>query len=681
MAKRRIIVLGGGFAGVKCSRSLRSIYSEAECDIVVFSRENHMVFYPLLAEVAAAAMNPKDMAAPLRQLLAKVHCRTEEVVEINLGKNEIVYQTLDGEQRNMSYDELVISSGNMTNLAFIPGMADHALPLKSMGDALNIQARVISQMEHAEIAETAEKKKWCLTFVIVGGGFSGVELAGELNDLLKSSCRYYTNFTRSDIEVILVHSHDQILPEVSSSLRDFALKNMEKQGVKFRLKSSAAVCTPEGVKLKDGTFLRAGTVVCTIGSRALPMIERLDVAKEKNRIVVDPDMRIPGFENAWAIGDCAAVTNAVDGQLSPTTGQFAERQGAQVAKNIANKISGKPTKPFSHQSLGTLCSIGGKNAVAEMFNIRISGFLAWFVWRGVYLFKLPSLGQKIKVSVTWFFDLLFPPQLTSLSIDATTKIGKAHYSAGDFIFKSKDPATDFYIVEEGEVEIHSAENPEKDQIVAILGVGEFFGESCLMERKAHRHAAKAKTDCEILVLGKNIFGQISESLVPFKQALATATMRRTDLFQNFPEAAEIVRRIPLSQLIEPLITEPMTPDTPLMKVVQTINSKRLDHIYIVDEEQKLVGLVTRTDLMRWGEVIAARPGSKNLNLVVRDLMVPAPTAVSKEDDTAFVLATMRTRGLKRLPVIDKDSKAIIGMIRIENAMQKILESIATAQVH
>jgi len=679
MAIGRIIIIGGGFAGVKCARVLRQHLRESEYDIVVFSRENHMVFHPLLAEVAAAAMNPKDMAAPLRELLKNVHCRTEDVTAIDLPNNQIVYEGSESDTKTMHYDQLVIASGNTTNLAFIPGMADHALPLKGVADALTIQDHVIGQLERAEVAETAEKRKWCLSFVIVGGGFSGVELAGELNDFVKTSSRFYSNFKKEDVSVILVHSHEQILPEVGPNLREFARERMERNGVKFILKASASICTPDGVGLKDGTFLKAGTVICTIGSRALPMIESLDLAKEKGRLVVNPDMSLPGFTNAWAIGDCAAVTNANDGKLSPTTGQFAERQGAQAAKNIVARLTGQPTKPFSHQSLGTLCSIGGKSAVAEMFNFRISGFPAWFVWRGVYLTKLPSLGQKIKVAVGWAFDLLFPPQLTSVRVDSTKRIGNAHYAAGDMVFVAGDPATDFYVVEQGEVEILNRTNGT-EVVIAILGNGDFFGESSLMARAAHTHGCRARTDCEIMVMGKNVFSQISENLLPFRDALASSVKRRTLLFRNFPEAREVVKEIPLTELIEPLISPPMTPEHALLEVVQTINAKRLDYVYIVDDQHRLVGLVTRTDLMRWAEVIAAQPDErKRLDLKVKDLMVPAPMTVTDTDNTEFAIAMMREHGYKRLPVINKETQSIIGMLRIENVLERVLQQVASSR--
>jgi NADH dehydrogenase len=680
MAKARIIILGGGFAGVKCAKTLRSHLTPSDFEIVLFSLENHMVFHPLLAEVATASVSPKDMAAPLRELLKKVHTRTEEVTGIDLPNSQVEYLCDDGNRTFMKYDQLVISSGNTSNLAFIPGMADHAFPLKTIGDALALQSHVINQLERAEICDDPVRKRWYLSFVIAGGGFSGVELAGELNDLVKRASRYYTNFTKAEVKVTLVHSHDEILPEVGPGLRKFAKRVMEEHGVEFLLNTHAKFCTPEGMGLEDGRILKAGTVVSTIGSRALPMIDRLDVPKNHGRLVTQPDMSLPGYNNAWGIGDCAAVVNTLDGQLSPTTGQFAERQGAQVASNIVARLHGHPTKPFSHRSLGTLCSIGGKNAVAEMpGNIKISGPLAWVVWRGVYLIKLPSLAQKFKVGANWAFDLLFPPALTSVRIETGRNIGNSHYQVGDLIYKPGDPATDFFVIEEGEVEILSPTNGGKEEIVAVLGPGDFFGEGSLMEKRARKHVARARTNTELLVLGKHVFDQFSQAFVPFQKALAAAMNQRTTMWAAMPEVQQLVANIPLADIVEPVIVEPLKFDHTLTDAVEKINKNRLDFCYVVDDRDHLVGLVTRGDLLRAVEVAASTPDKDQRNIKVKNIVEQEPVYVTINDNTLHAVSVMREHGFKRIPVVESnESMHLKGNIRIENVIDRIMQELKAA---
>lgn len=213
MEHKRIIIIGGGFAGVKCARTLRRTLSPESCEIVLFSRENNMLFYPLLAEVAGAAINPAAVTVPLRQMLPGVRCRTEEVREINPTTSVVEYEGYDGRQNRMAFDHAVVACGAAVNLSLVPGMADHAFPLKSVGDAIALRFHVTEQLEKAEVCEDPERRRWYLSFVVIGGGFTGVETAGAINDLVRSSTRFYGNFGVADVTVTLVHSRDPFCPK------------------------------------------------------------------------------------------------------------------------------------------------------------------------------------------------------------------------------------------------------------------------------------------------------------------------------------------------------------------------------------------------------------------------------------------------------------------------------------
>lgn len=671
----KIVVIGGGFAGVKCVKALRKKLGKMQCEIVVFASENHMVFHPLLAEVASASINPKDMAAPLRALLKDVHIRVEEVSAIDLESSEISYESFDKGTKKLKYDQLVIACGNTSNLAIIPGMADHAFPMKTVGDALALQLHIINQMERAEICADSELKKKLLTFVVVGGGFSGVEIAGEIHDFMTRSAKYYSNFVKTDINVTLVHSREQILPEVSSSLRDFAQKKMEKNGIRFILNTGAAFCTSAGVGLKNGSFLQAATVICTIGSRPLPVIEKLAVPKDRGRILVNADMSVPGYANAWSVGDCAAVVNAFDGAMSPTTGQFAERQGTQVAENMIARMQGQQTKPFKHRSLGVLCSIGGKSAVADSMGIKISGFLAWMAWRGTYLFKLPSLVQQIGVGLTWLFGLWFPPALMAVRTDQTKKMGNAHYQAGDWVFRQGDLANEFYVIREGEVEVVSKADGE-EYTLAVLGKGDFFGEGSLMDNTLRRHSCRAKTDVELLVLGRHAFEQISHTLSPLRAALASAMKRRQVSWEGNMELKHVLDRMPLAGLVEPVSSDELSLASTLSEAVKKMNERKLDLLYVVDDRQKLEGLVSRTDLMRAMESNAGLNAHERAALPAKVFMVSAPICAAQTDSTTGTLMTMREHGFKRIPVVDNhQSKILLGTVRAENMIATALNNL------
>jgi len=309
------------------------------------------------------------------------------------------------------FDQLVIACGVEANLALVPGMADYALPLKTLGDALFLRNRVISRLEQASMQPDPEARRWLTTFLIVGGGFSGVEVAGEIRDFLDASRRYYPMLNFADARVILLHSGDRLLPEIASQLGSFAGDRMMRDGIEIHLNTRAARVDDRCVVLASGESIPAGTVICSIGTAPNPLLKELTCAMERGRIRTDPDMSVPGHPGVWAIGDCAAVPNAADGQPCPATAQFADRQARQLAHNVLMSIAGRPTRSFRFRALGQLCSVGHNKAVVELLGMQLSGFVAWLLWRGVYLLKIPTLARKARLFLEWNWAMFFPPDI------------------------------------------------------------------------------------------------------------------------------------------------------------------------------------------------------------------------------------------------------------------------------
>src|SRR5271155_5424535 len=262
----RVVIVGGGFAAVEFAATLRKKLKASECEILVFSRENHMVFHPLLADVAGASINPDAAAAPLRQMLKDVSCRTDRVQRIDLAASEIEYDDGSPVPARLPYDHVVVACGAESNLGIIPGMTENAFAFKVMRDAIQLRQHVVRRMEHAEATNDADERRKNLSFIVVGAGFSGVEVAGEINELVRSSTRFYRKFREEDVVVTVVHAQDQVLPEVAPTLRDFARKKMEKAGITMLLNTRAVAATREGVQLRDGRMVAGATVVCTIGT-------------------------------------------------------------------------------------------------------------------------------------------------------------------------------------------------------------------------------------------------------------------------------------------------------------------------------------------------------------------------------------------------------------------------------
>jgi NADH dehydrogenase len=678
MDKKRIIIIGGGFGGVKCAETLSRELSREQADVVLFDRQNHLVFSPLLAEVVGSSINPLDVVVPLRQLLPRVFCRTDEIHNIDFAKSEVEYHGEDSQAARMRYDHLVIACGSVTNLNVVPGMADHAYPLKTVADASKLRSHLMAQMEQAEISSDAARKRWHLTVLVVGGGYSGVEAAGEINDLIRASARYFHNWKIPDMKVVLIHSRDQILPEISPGLREFARKKMEQAGVQMVLNARVISATPEGVALQDGQLLKGGTIVCTIGSSAAPVIGGLNAPKEKGRLATEPDMRVKGAHNVWTIGDCAWIINSLNGEVSPTTGQFAERQGRQCAENIVRVLRSEPAKPFRFKLLGELCSIGGHSAVADLCGMHLSGFVAWFVWRGVYLFKLPTLGRRFQVGFDWASLLLFPRDLAYVRTEPTERVSHAHYAAGDFIFRQGDAPTNFYVLEQGEVEVLRSTNGSEGapagngagyEVVAVLGSGSFFGERALLGNRPRVMSIRARTPVEVLVMGKNVFTQVSSALTPLRDALAQALNRRAvDVWKDRPQVYELLRKTPIKGLMEPVPQPLLSPANTMQEVGQAFVEHGNEFFYVSTDGQALDGVVTITDLLR------GQAGASNRSTPVTEFMTRNPVALAIDDDCSVAAMTIQQYRLKSLPVVERmDSRRLVGCIRVRRLMAFVMK--------
>jgi NADH dehydrogenase len=674
----RVVIIGGGFAGVKCAKQLRRRLPADRLEVVVFNRENHMVFHPLLAEVAGATVNPDAVAAPLRQFLDHVDCRTESVTAIDLNTRQVVYEHHDGRSERLSYDHLVIACGRSVNLNAVPGMSDHAFALKTVGDAVQIRAHVIEQLEMAEVSVDEEARRSALSFIIVGGGFSGVEIAGEINDLVRDSLRFYPHIAASEVTVTLVHSGDQILPEVSANLRAFARREMERAGITVLTSVRAAAATRDGVWLKDGRQLKGRTIVCTIGTAPERLLDRLDAPKDRGALLTAPDMRVEGQSHVWAIGDCARIINAADQKPSPTTAQFAERQGRQAADNIVCAIDGEATKPFRHEPLGQLCAIGGRNAVAELGGFKMSGLLAWLFWRAVYLSKLPSWSRMIKLGADWAWELIFRRDLGTVKSETTSRVSHAFYRAGDYIFRQGEAAQHFYALEKGEVEVIRGTGGG-DELVAVLRAGDFFGEMALLEGRPHGASVRARTDIEITVLGADLFSRLSKSLTPLQQRLADAVRRRSNnLWTRMPGAYQILAGESLVHFIEP--APAIVPvETTFDEALRTLATRRLDAIYAVDADQQLAGVLTRTDLYRAIDAIVTSPERLRDKVGITGFMSANPVAITTLASPADAAQLMWSRGLKSIPVVaGEHDRRVVGSIRAEAIMHAVSMRLAQA---
>jgi NADH:ubiquinone reductase (H+-translocating) len=419
--RKHIVIVGGGFAGMQTAQALeKALEANVAVQITVISETNALLFTPMLAEVAGGSLEPSHISTPLRGNLHRTEFIRARTTGIDLERRSV---QLDGpaaadgtvEKREVSYDHLVLALGAVSNYLGMPNIEKLAFNFKSLLDAIRIRNHVIEMFERADREPDAASRSALLTFVIAGGGFAGVELAGSLNDFARGILADYPNIAKEEIRVIVVHGRDRILPELSETLGHYAQLKMAARGVDFRLKTRLVDARP-GTVVVSGGEIASETLVWTAGTAPSPLVKTLDVETDKRGgVKVDVNLAVPGRPGLWALGDCASVTDGKTGQPCPPTAQFALREANALARNIAAELEGRPLKPFHFDSLGALCVIGYQTACAELTvpfartkSMRFSGLLAWLMWRGIYLGKLPGLEQKVRVLFDWIVELFFP---------------------------------------------------------------------------------------------------------------------------------------------------------------------------------------------------------------------------------------------------------------------------------
>jgi NADH dehydrogenase len=411
--QKRILILGGGFSGLYTALELEKKFDRsAEIEITLVNKDNFFLFTPMLHEVAASDLDLAHIVNPVRKLLRKVIFFNGDVESIDLNeKNVVVSHGDDHHHHDLQYDYLVLALGSITNFFNLPGLKERALTMKTLGDAIHLRNRMIANLEEADFECCTTKRKTLLTFVVAGGGFAGVETVASMNDFLRSAIRYYRHLKEEMLRIVLVHPGAYILPELGEELGRYSEKILRKRNVNVRTNIRVKSIEGEAVQLSDGTMFQAGTVVWTAGTSPNPLLSSLPCEKERGRVKVNEFLEVPGWSGVYALGDCAVITDPKTGMPYPPTAQHALREGKVAAQNLIADLSGGKKKPFIFSTIGLLASIGRRTGVARIFGKNFSGFLAWWMWRTIYLSKLPGFEKKLRVALDWTLDLIFSKDL------------------------------------------------------------------------------------------------------------------------------------------------------------------------------------------------------------------------------------------------------------------------------
>jgi len=535
--KARIVVLGGGFAGIYTAMALeKAMDARDDFEVVLINKENYFVFQPMLPEVISGTIGMLDVVSPIRRLLPRTDLHVREVESIDLDDKVVVCSPgFRAHPHVVPFDHLVLALGSVTDFRGMRGLPEHAFPFKNLGDALSLRNHVIRALDEAAIERHDERlRKQLLTFVVAGGGFSGVEVVAELNDFVRGVARNYPGLDPKEIRIVLLHAQDRILPEVEESLGVFAQKILMKRGVEIRFNTMLEAASGDEAILKGGERIATKTLVSTVPSFPHPLLQSLPLPKAgTGKLVATRQGNVEGQTSVWALGDCA-ILPMKDGKPSPPTAQHAIRQGAVVAHNIVATLRGQPLRTFDFLGLGKMGSLGRRSAVAELpGGIKISGFLAWFFWRTIYLMKLPGWGRKLRVASSWALDLFLSPELVQLKLGGSGGVTQEHFEPGQEVFRQGDLGDRVYIVLSGAAEVWR-EADGRVRPLGRLGPGDWFGEMALLNQTTRGATVRCVEAMDALSLPKREFTVLAANLPELRESFERVMASRRGARKDDP---------------------------------------------------------------------------------------------------------------------------------------------------
>lgn len=404
---QRFVIVGGGFAGTETARALDKLIPEAG-EIILIDQHDYLLFTPMLTEAVGAEVYPHHIAVPLRTWSSRIHIVTAKVKEINLSTRSVV---LDGDKaRVITADHLVIALGASSNFHGIPGVEAASFQLKSLDDAEGIRKNAMEMVKSAVEEQNPAERQAKLTFVVAGGGYTGVEGIAALNELVRAEVAECPALAASQVRTILVEPLKRLMSEVTEDLAAYSQEQLEKAGVEVKLQVGIKSVNGDLVELSNGEQIRTKTLIWTAGVRANPLVSELGVPTGKAKAIkVNACCQVEGMQDVWAMGDCAEIpVPGTQGTYAPTA-QNATREGELVAYNIVRSLRGEPLKPFRYTPVGELALVGKHKGVARVYGMNFSGFPAYAMWRAIYIMKMPSVAQRLRVLSDWFLDTTLGP--------------------------------------------------------------------------------------------------------------------------------------------------------------------------------------------------------------------------------------------------------------------------------
>jgi NADH dehydrogenase len=435
-----ILVVGGGYVGMYTALELQKKAKKAR--ITVVDPQPHMTYQPFLPEAAAGNLEPRHVVAPLRKTLRHAHIITGYVESVNHARKTAHITPVVGNPYELTYDHIILAPGSVSRTLPIPGLKEHAVGFKTIGEAIYLRNQVLGELDAADSTDDPELRKAATTFTFVGGGYAGIEALAELEDMVRDAVKYYETLSQSDIRFVLVEASQRILPEVGPEMGAYTVQRLLDRGIDIRLNTFLQSCEDGIVKLSDGDEFPSRTVVWTAGVKAHPMLANTDLPlDERGRVtclptlqVVDPDGNV--VEGAWSAGDCAAVpdlSSETPGATCSPSAQHAVRQAKRLGANLGILLNGGQPEDYRHKHVGSVASLGLYKGVAQVYGIKTKGFAAWFMHRSYHLSRVPTFNRKVRVLADWTLALFLRREVVAL--------GQLHDPRASFeLFATPTPA-------------------------------------------------------------------------------------------------------------------------------------------------------------------------------------------------------------------------------------------------
>ncbi|MDX6226119.1 MAG: hypothetical protein QOE64_2495 [Frankiales bacterium] len=416
MAAPRILIVGGGYVGLYTALRLQHRLRRDEAKVTLVDPESFMTYQPFLPEAAAGSLEPRHVVVPLRRVLRKVEILNGHVTRLEHARKVAVFQPLAGGSRELGYDHVVICPGSVSRVLPIPGLADTAIGFKSVGEAIALRNRVLERLDVAASTDDAQLRRRALTFLVIGGGYAGIECLAELEDMSRAATKQYDAISPKDLRWVLVEASGRILPEVSEDLGGYTADQLRKRGIDVRLETRVESLVGGHVELSDGERFESDTVVWTAGVKPHPVLAETDLPRDdKGRVRCLPTLQVEGLAGAWSAGDCAAVPDLTKpGAMTGPSAQHAVRQAKRLGDNLIAVLRGAAPTDYKHAYAGSVASLGLYKGVAEVYGVKLRGFPAWFMHRTYHLSRVPTFNRKLRVVVDWTLALLSRREVVSL---------------------------------------------------------------------------------------------------------------------------------------------------------------------------------------------------------------------------------------------------------------------------